>query len=467
MRFYIQPLIFGLSLLLSASSCNNFLDIHPKGEMLSKELLKDRKGFENALYGVYATLRNENLYGKNMSFYAMDLLAQYFESQRNTIAVGLNHYDYYQNKDVREKIFLNIWSKMYESISYTNNILKNLEQQTPQSLQFYNLYKGEALGLRAYMHFDLLRIFCPQSNGTGTPGIVYNTDFSLTPPDLLPKARIWELIVQDLEEAEKLLDSPELYAQANGNDTYLKDPQIHFNLHAVRATLARVYLTQEDYDKALVYARKVIDQSGLELIGKEKLADAIGCLTKEETIFGLYDPNDWYNHTKDLLYDNNLYRSLTPHKKIAGHYNTGEEGHDFRWDAWFKPISNQQRLVKLTDTYHISSQAYPDNLIPGINLLKLPEMYYIAAECLLRKNDPEAGAYFKAVLSSRGLVPAKTLSLQEITDERYREFIGEGQTFFNMKRLNLDIENVDGETVPASEEIYTVRIPDEEFSYRK
>ena len=46
----------------------------------------------------------------------------------------------------------------------------------------------------------------------------------------------------------------------------------------------------------------------------------------------------------------------------------------------------------------------PAGQIPGVNLIRLPEMYYIAAECLLRKNDPKAADYFNAVLESRGLV---------------------------------------------------------------
>ena len=29
-------------------------------------------------------------------------------------------------------------------------------------MQFYNIYKGEALGVRGFMHFDLLRIFSEQ-----------------------------------------------------------------------------------------------------------------------------------------------------------------------------------------------------------------------------------------------------------------------------------------------------------------
>ena len=51
--------------------------------------------------------------------------------------------------------------------------------------------------------------------------------------------------------------------------------------------------------------------------------------------------------------------------------------------------------------------------------------------------------------------------------ERFKEYIGEGQTFFNMKRLNLPITSVDGtQTFAPSNEIYVVPIPDVEIENR-
>ena len=158
---------------------------------------------------------------------------------------------------------------------------------------------------------------------------------------------------------------------------------------------------------------------------------------------------------------------------IATVYQQGGGENDYRWAAWFQTISNNLRFVKLTDPYQLSTgNNRPAGQIPGVNLIRLPEMYYIAAECLLRKNDPKAADYFNAVLESRGLValddriPAESLTIEKITQERYKEFVGEGQTFFNMKRLNLDIQAITGEILPAANSIYTVPVPEEEFNYR-
>ena len=57
-----------LALILGGSSCDSFLDVQPKGEVLEGDLLKDAKGFENALYGVYAKMGSTNLYGQSELF---------------------------------------------------------------------------------------------------------------------------------------------------------------------------------------------------------------------------------------------------------------------------------------------------------------------------------------------------------------------------------------------------------------
>lgn len=51
MKIGLKNIMVLLALLLGGSSCDSFLDVQPKGEVLEDDLLKDAKGFENALYG--------------------------------------------------------------------------------------------------------------------------------------------------------------------------------------------------------------------------------------------------------------------------------------------------------------------------------------------------------------------------------------------------------------------------------
>lgn len=465
MRINIKNIAVILGLLVFGTSCDNFLDVHPDGEVLGKDLLTDRKGFENAMYGAYATMRTPTLYGKNMSYYTLDIMAQYFSCQGNQGITDLSAFNYYKNADVK-KLFFDIWSGMYQNISYVNNVLINLEKQSPKSLELYDIYKGEALGLRAFMHFDLLRLFTEQTTNNDTKGIVYSTAFSVKPADIISKKDALHRIISELREAEHLLDNQELYDLATENDAYLRDRNTHFNLHAARATLARVYMTIGNTDSASYYAKKVIKESGLSLVNKTEIAgDIIGTLSKKETIFGVYS-KDFYTNTKADLYDATTFTSLDPRRNIQQIYSTTDGSNDYRYGAWFLPTNEGHRFIKLTDKVQLENGTRPEGQIPGINLIRLPEMYYIMAECLLSQDKEQAMKYFNDVLNSRGLASTDELTLSMITDERYKEFIGEGQTFFNMKRLNLDIVNIGEETVPASNAIYVINIPEEEFNYR-
>ena len=64
-------------------------------------------------------------------------------------------------------------------------------------------------------------------------------------------------------------------------------------------------------------------------------------------------------------------------------------------------------------------------------------------------------------------IEGSTLTQELINLDRYKEFVGEGQTFFNMKRQNLPIKSVDGiKTYQPSTAIYVVPIPDSEYENR-
>lgn len=68
MKIRFRNIMILLVLFVGGSSCDSFWDVQPKGEVLEGDLLKDAKGFENALYGVYAKMGTVGLYGQNLSF---------------------------------------------------------------------------------------------------------------------------------------------------------------------------------------------------------------------------------------------------------------------------------------------------------------------------------------------------------------------------------------------------------------
>ena len=467
--------ILRLGVLLSCSfflsACDDFLDITPDGQVKRDEMLLTTEGIEDALYGAYAQMRLPELYGMALSVYGIEVLAQNMDCRGSNIAENMGTYNW-EYSDVRDWAE-SLWTAMYKNISNVNSVLA--ADLVAGATEFpYTLYKGEALALRAFMHFDLLRLFAPQYTlDTAAGGIPYQTEFSLHTPDFESMTANYDHILADLLEAERLLADEGRHPDET---PFLLDRQIHLNLHAVRAELARVYLTRGDKARAAEYAAKVIEQSPYELKTKtEVLNDVAGILSRKECLFGIYYAN-FYSYVNTLLQQQQSFYSLDPRDDFLDTYNLEADGLDYRQTAYFTAVETggdmHYRLSKFTDIYELNNMAAnrPTDLILGINLIRMPEMYYILAECLLDDDPALARTYYDAVREHRGLEPLaadRDLTLDLINLERFKEYVGEGLTFFNNKRLNLPMVAADGSvTYPPSNGIYVVPIPDPEYANR-
>ena len=470
--FFIKT-VMAVGITIAATSCEGFLDITPDGQVKRDEMLATNEGVEDALYGVYAKLRNTTLYGQEMYFSSLEIMSQTLYCYGNTGVTALGQYDY--NNTTVKNVFAMIWNDMYNNISNVNSVL-NAPLVDGANAYPANIYQGEALALRAMMHFDLMRLFAEQITvNPNAKGIPYATEFSLKTPDFETLAENYNHVLADLQEAERLLADEGEYENTT---SFMADRQIHLNLHAVRALMARVFLTKGDKEKALEYAEKVIAQSGRQLKTKtEVINDVAGVLSKKECLFGVYF-SGFYTQVSAKLQQTISYSSLDLRGDFMEMYEKGVSGLDFRTTAYFTSVdmggTAKYRLSKFTDIYDLqnNASARPADLIQGINMIRLPEMYYIAAECLLDKDYPKALDYFNEVVTNRGLDALsgegeETLTQEVINTERYKEMIGEGQTFFNMKRQNLSIPSYDNSVTYRPEDgIYVVPIPDSEYENR-
>ena len=472
-RNVIIKTVMAVGIGIAATSCEGFLDITPDGQVKRDEMLATNEGVEDALYGVYAKLRNTTLYGQEMYFSSLEIMSQTLYCYGNTGVTALGQYDY--NNTSVKNVFAMVWNDMYNNISNVNSVL-NAPLVDVATAYPANIYKGEALALRAMMHFDLMRLFAEQITvNPNAKGIPYATEFSLKTPDFETLAENYNHVLADLQEAERLLADEGEYENTT---SFMSDRMIHLNLHAVRALMARVYLTKGDKDKALEYAEKVIAQSGRQLKTKtEVINDVAGVLSKKECLFGVYF-SGFYTQVSAKLQQTISYSSLDLRGDFMEMYEKGVSGLDFRTTAYFTSVdmggTAKYRLSKFTDIYDLqnNASARPADLIQGINMIRLPEMYYIAAECLLDRDYQKALDYFNAVVTNRGLdalsgAGEETLTQEVINTERYKEMIGEGQTFFNMKRQNLSIPSYDNSVTYRPEDgIYVVPIPDSEYENR-
>ena len=262
-----------LALAMVSTSCDDFLDVRPKAEKLERDLFATAQGYEDAIYGVYGELYNISLYGMNLTWGINELLAQNLYC-RSTAAEALSKYDFTENSDVRS-MYASTWSKAYETIGHANNVLNNLQGQSPQTLPLYNYYKGEMLAVRALLHFELVRMFCPTD--TAASGIPYVRDYA---PKVTPFGTVgatYRSIIADLNEAAALLEPQRAivtYPRQNKNyDRFLNYAETHLNIYAVEGILARVYWMLGDNANAARYAQNVIAGGAFPLVAEYEVRD--------------------------------------------------------------------------------------------------------------------------------------------------------------------------------------------------
>lgn len=490
MKRYIA--IFASFLLLS--SCKKWLDITPHSQVASKDLFKTQDGFQEALNGVYTRASQSDLYGNELTTGFLDVMAQNF-----TLSTQLDAYGYLQTQkfNFSDANFIsrinNTWGGLYNTIVNVNMILGNIDaQKSIFTGNNYALIKGEALGLRAYLHFDLFRMFGSGFNGTGTPvGIPYVTTYSNKVTSTSSPEKVMAHIISDLDSAKTLLKASDPIVDSTyivgypGSDSatenassslFMQDRRNRMNYYAVCGELARTYLYEGDKTHALENALIVINshkfpwtKQGDFLNTDPKVQDKI---LFKELIFSWYIPQEvtgLFNRFQTNT--GGMFLSPTDAQPIYEINSVG--GEDLRYKVWFQPGINGNlafekyaRNPNGTTETDATLNPYPLNA-PAI---RLSEMYYIAAESSVDNNPGQALDYLNEVRSMRGIISPvtttnKTEFIKELIKDARKEFYGEGQIFYMYKRLNQNIVGQGGLLITASDKIFVIPKPVNEIEF--
>lgn len=460
-------------LAFTVSSCSEWLDVQPKTEVKQDKMFESESGFKDALIGCYMLMGETSIYGQELTYTFLDVLAQQYE-----FVSSFNPYQQaklysYTNSNIETKIN-NIWSKMYRVIANLNAILENLETKKNilHPTNYANI-KAEALGLRAFLHFDLLRMF-GWGDIVNTPSnldklcIPYVTKYSKEMTKQSTVGEVLKYIHEDLDKAEALLAYYDAYNQTAQEDDYelpnadgfYDNRRGRFNYYAARATQARVYMWEgkyeEAFERATFFTKTPAPISWVNLdrsVINAELANRDLSFTTEH-IFNL-DIHNMYKALKTyieqykeqegiMVSENSNYFFHSGTRAKALYEVTGGGVNDQRFLALYDQVDNAHYLfLKFKEVPN--SQSPAKNKMP---LIKKPEMFYYVAECYNRQNEPaKAVQMLNAVRQARGIdiiynLP-ETLSTdevdQEILKEWQKEYIGEGQMFYYYKRLGLVI----------------------------
>lgn len=462
-------------MMLMTISCNDWLDVTPQAQTNADKLFSSPKGFESALYGIYTSMTSPSVYGKQMTWGFMDVLSQYYSIRTNADHEYYDASNYNYDAGNSKDIIKGIWLGSYRSIANCNILLEYLEDKGEAFFpeNNYALLKAEAMALRAYLHFDLLRAFAPSwsSNQKGM-SIPFADSFTNKIHKQLTTEEVVQRILADLEIARALLKDidPILQDQFKSMEFHFSQPLANgqnftsfrcyrMNYFAVTALMARVYhYTNNKAGYAL--AQEIIKATNDGFFKFTKESELSVPLTERDVVMqnevifalnysevhSLFRIADLGSTTGvDLLEINKLY----------------PVNDDLRRNLLGKNSRNKDVSYKYADVKSSKGGKIP--------MIRISEMYLIAAELGYEDANSEAVSYFETVRKMRG-VPSdlknltKEQFIKELTLEVRREFLGEGQQFYWYKRLNLPVDYRDSQLKLSPKE-YTLPMPNAEIEF--
>lgn len=468
-------------------SCNGWLEATSDTQIQADKMFSTKSGFYDAVTGVYISLAN--CYGSLYTYSLNDRAAFPFQYVTTDAGYYIQLHDYTRT-GIRD-YFDSAWSNGYNVIANINIILRELENRKDviPTEEEYNLIKGELLALRAYLHFDIMRMFGVNDwsgENASKMAVPYVTSIGTEPEPQRSYSETAKLLLADIDAAlECLYNDPVTGRQSESfyNDInqegFWNNRTKHMNYYAAEGLAARVYQWMGDTETAASYAQDVIDNA----LGKNVVSwvDCDAILSQAD-----FDNRDWTFSTEHLFSlevttlgenaQNEVYYTMdqrfsvsqqlisdvlfVPVDPVTGSVSGAE---DIRGTALLMRYSSMgYRCYKL---YY--STLYAEAFRNRMPMIKIPEMYYIVAENHIAngRND-EALAAMDEVRSHRAVsesYPSGTDAESELMKEYYREFMLEGQLFYWLKHKNVQSSLDTNFDVSADDLVYPY--PDDEINY--
>ncbi|MEZ2445040.1 RagB/SusD family nutrient uptake outer membrane protein [Chitinophaga sp. RCC_12] len=473
----IFPFLLLTIIVLSMVSCSKYLDVQPEDKFLENQVYGSQASIRNVINGIYLNLAKPTVYGRELTATTLDVLAQYY----NCAAFSHPFYTtarYTYTDATTMSHTTDIWNNAYTAILNINLFIHNLDStNNVLSAAEKNLLLGEAYGLRAFVAFDMLRLFGP----------VYATDsakasipYPVTPDSkieaLLPANTVITNVLADLSTAATLLEKDPvrtagITAPDATPDKFFSLRNRRMNYYAVKTLQARVLLYRRDNTGAAAAATAVINEAAPWFPWSPSAFSAPGIVNPDrifssEVIFGLENADMYATQTSWFAANLNTNLLAPLPQRLTAIYE--DYNNDYRYRINFDVDRTSVRTDK---TFFKYADIQNKNLLYRKlqPLMRLTELYYIAIEG--ETDDSRATTLLNTVRYNRGLPPVTINGDKRIqlTKEYQKEFWGEGQLFFYYKRINLPAISSGASanaTITMTPEKYVVPLPLSETTFR-
>ena len=482
-----------IGLLLGLAACSDWLNVSPDDQVNEETLFTDGDGYRNALNGIYKDLADFALYGRELTWGMNEVLGQtyhlnYIPSDHAYYYMAWSMYD----NDKVEAILSSLWEQAYNAIANCNNLIQQVETKDttffPYGKVERDLVLGEALGMRALMHFEIMRLYAPAPvQDDGKRYIPYVTSYPLHFPEKETVDYVMGRIIEDLEAAKTCLayhdtlynvsavKSVEARIKANMSTVkgglFFNGRATRMNYFAASALLARAYLWNGDKVNALRCANDVYAYGPDGLSGKNwffftKVTDMGEASTKNDVYRKMYE---------DILF---TAVNQTEYELFEADRGPGSFYYLKNTDLLFGEDKDDCRLkVLIGGDYTSLRWQSPDALTdkakdviayqgPLAPVIRLSEVYHIMCECLADTDLSRAVSTLQSLRVAReAKIPLNVTSKNEFLEILYndiiRETLSEGGSFYMHKRLGRDMYNGEEDPIDMTGR-WVVPVPESE-----
>lgn len=353
---YIYMLVCGLVF----SSCNDYLDIVPKGNKIP-----------TTLADYEALLRDEYTIGQTSISNALYLLNDYYVTVSNLNSPTLTRANYMWD-ETADRILLNnadesTYYQLYAAISSCNLIVENV----PSATEATDAERAEVIAyakvIRSLCYFVLANYYA-DTYDAATAGeklsvpLITSANIN-APSQQVTIQAIYDFIIQGVQEA------------IDGGLPEQSMTVLHPNLGAAYALLARVYLQMQNYSEALSYANLALGQNDQ-----------------------LYDWNAYYDEHRSTIENPEDYTGLptpTDYSYVENYYfRCGNGSPNYTTNELNIPVERAERFeegdARFLSRWKLYSQNQ-DTYYRGVGNgyfnwggLTTTEVYLIKAECQAR-----------------------------------------------------------------------------------
>ena len=433
----------------------------PDDAILEDDGMKTFTDAEQTLTGIYSAYTSSALYSGYLT-----LLPDIQADLVHAVQGNSNTHGPIWEWDVRttNSEILSVYGSLYTVIARCNYYLDKVEALRDSftndvDITYLDYYTGEVYCARANAYMELIKCFCEAydpSKAHEQQGVaIDSTYFGAKPEGRSSLKESYEFVIRDLEKAEGLLEEDFDYY----TNPYVTDA-------AAKALRARAALYMQDFDTAIEYANKVIDNdsftlstssyyiSGTDPIsGSSRTYNYVDYMWTHDiateiiwqigfttTSYGGALGQVFLNYNNDYTY---YYPDYMPSEWVIGLYASS----DARRSAYFRTLttgySGNPALTLLIKYFGNEASFIPNQIyhVSQPKPIRLAELYLIRAEAYCRstakKNFGKASEDLRTLSRARGGASVSVSDknwLKVISDERVKELYMEGFRLNDLKR---------------------------------